>query len=105
MSRAASKQAASTTPGERIYQAFEQAAGQAAEKAARDPAVLAFGAAMLKSQFLFARSAQLAVEAALLQWDALRQVGAQMSPMSPMSMASMASMMPMTQPHKTTEAR
>ncbi len=87
MSRAASKQAQPAFPGERVYQAFEQAAGQAAEKAARDPNVLAFGAAMLRSQFLFARSAQLAFEAAMLQWDALRTA---------------ASMM---QPHNTTETR
>lgn len=78
MSRAASKQAPSTTPGERMYQAFEQAAGQAAEKAARDPAVLALGAAMLRSQLLFARSAQLAVEATLLQWDAMRSAATSM---------------------------
>jgi hypothetical protein len=63
-------------PAERVYEAFERAAAETAERFARDPGVLAFGAGLLRSQLLFARAAGLFVEASLAPFEAMRAAAA-----------------------------
>lgn len=78
MSRAAAApgKGASGSPGDRVYAAFEKAAGESAERLFRDPRVLTFGAGLLRSQLLFTRAASLFVEAALAPLEAMRAAAA-----------------------------
>ena len=60
---------------ERMFAAWEQAAGQAAERSAADPRTLEIGSAMIRSQLLVARAMGLLWEASLQPLMALTKAG------------------------------
>ena len=55
----------------KLFGVWEKEAAKASEAMARDPRMMAFGAAMMRSQLLAGRAAGLMLEAAFAPWQAL----------------------------------